>query len=204
MALTRSDLKEMEIPAEKIDKIINMHAESLNAIKDERDKYKAEADKLPEVQRQLEKAKKDLESKDTENWEQKYKDAQKALDDFKADAEAAATKSAKSSEYRRLIKEAGIPDKYADKILKISGDEIEALKIGKDGKAENADKLIESIKKEHETFVVTTKEQGADTPKPPTSGDSKGIKSREEIVKMTDPVARKAEIRKRVEAGLDF
>lgn len=204
MALTRNALKDMGIAAEHIDKIIEMHMDSLHAVKDDRDKYRLEAEKLPEVQRQLEKAQKELESKATDDWEQKYKDAQKALDDFKADTKAKEAKASKSAEYKRLIKEAGIPDKYADAIVKISGDKIDALKIGKDGKAEDADKLIEAIKKEHDTFVVKTEEKGADTPKPPANGDPKGIKSRDEIVKMTDGAARRAEIRKRLEAGLDF
>lgn len=204
MALTRSDLKDMGISPENAEKIIGMHVESLNAVKDERDKYKAEADKLPEVQRQLDKVTKDLDAKATDDWEAKYKAAQKELDDFKADTKAKETKASKSAEYKRLIKEAGIPDKYVDAILKISGDKVDALKLDKEGKAEDSDKLVEAIKKEHDAFVVTSKEEGANTPHPPANTDNKGIKTREEIEKMTDGAARQAEIAKMLAAGKTF
>lgn len=204
MALTRNDLKNMGLDPEIAGKIISMHVDTINDIKDERDKFKADAEKLPEVQRQLEKANKDLAAIADEGWEQKYKDAQKALDDLKADNKAKEARSAKSAEYKRLIIEAGIPEKRAASILRISDKEIESLKLDKDGKAENAADVIKALKADFSDFVVTTEEKGADTPTPPSNGDAKGLKSKEEIMKMTDGRARQAEIAKYLEAGMTF
>ena len=49
MALTRRSLKAMGIEDEKIDEIIAAHAETVDALKEQRDNYKAQADELAEV-----------------------------------------------------------------------------------------------------------------------------------------------------------
>jgi hypothetical protein len=53
MALTRKFLKAMGIEEEKIEQIIDAHTETVNALKEERDNFKADAEKLPNVQKQL-------------------------------------------------------------------------------------------------------------------------------------------------------
>ena len=58
MSLTRKFLKAMGIEDEKVDQIIEAHSETVDALKEERDGYKADAEKLPEVQRRLEAANK--------------------------------------------------------------------------------------------------------------------------------------------------
>ena len=72
MSLTRRMLKAMGIEDEKIDEIITAHSETVDALKEQRDQYKADAEKLPSVQRELQSL------KDAENqnggsaWEVKY------------------------------------------------------------------------------------------------------------------------------------
>ena len=53
MSLTRKALSAMGIEDEKIDQIIEMHTDVTNALKEERDTYKADAEKLPAVQKEL-------------------------------------------------------------------------------------------------------------------------------------------------------
>ena len=53
MALTRKFLSALGIEEAKIDEIISAHADTVNALKEQRDGYKADADKLPTVQREL-------------------------------------------------------------------------------------------------------------------------------------------------------
>ena len=67
MALTRKMLKAMGIEEEKIEQIIEAHAETVDTLKEQRDTFKADADKLAEVQKELDEAKKNLENagKDT-------------------------------------------------------------------------------------------------------------------------------------------
>ncbi len=62
LALTRRALKAMGIEDEKIDEIITMHTDTVDGLKADVAKYKADAEALPEVQKQLEKAQADLEA----------------------------------------------------------------------------------------------------------------------------------------------
>ena len=55
MALTRKMLKAMSIEDEQIEQIIEAHAESTDALKASRDEYKAEAEKIPELQKEIDK-----------------------------------------------------------------------------------------------------------------------------------------------------
>ena len=43
----------MGIEADKIDEIISAHTDTVNALKEQRDTYKADAEKLPAVQKEL-------------------------------------------------------------------------------------------------------------------------------------------------------
>ena len=53
MALTRKYLKALGIEDEKIEQIIEAHTETVDGLKNERDGFKASADKLAEVQKEL-------------------------------------------------------------------------------------------------------------------------------------------------------
>ena len=69
MALTRKMLTAMDIPAEKIDEIINAHVETVDALKEERDGFKADAEELPKVKKKFEEVKKELADADANDWE---------------------------------------------------------------------------------------------------------------------------------------
>ena len=72
MALTRRALKAMGIEDEKIDEIITMHTDTVDGLKADVAKYKADAEALPEVQKQLEKAQADLEAGKKDSYKVKY------------------------------------------------------------------------------------------------------------------------------------
>lgn len=61
MALSRKSLKAMGLTDEQVDSIIEMHAETVDGLKEEIHKYKADAEKLPGVQKELD----DLKAKAT-------------------------------------------------------------------------------------------------------------------------------------------
>lgn len=174
MALTRKLLSAMGIEGDKIEEIINAHAETVNALKQERDdakeqveKYKADAEKLPTVQKELEKLQK-AQGKD-DPFEAKYNDLKAEYDKYKADVETEKTTAKKQSAYRNLLKEAGVSDKRLESVMKVSGAAIDGLKFGEDGKITDADKLTETIKNEWADFITTEGTKGADTPTPPAN-----------------------------------
>ena len=99
MALTRRFLSALGIEADKIDEIITAHTDSIEGLKEQRDKYKADADKLPEVQKELDDLKK---QGNGEDWESKYNELKTEYDQYKTDIEVKETKTAKEKAYGEL------------------------------------------------------------------------------------------------------
>lgn len=165
MALTRRMLKAMGIEDEKIDQIIDAHTETVDALKDERDTYKANADKLPGVQKELDDLK-----KDGGDWQKKYEKEHTDFEAYKNEQTAKESKATKDAAFRALLKDAGIPEKRLDVIMKVTN--LDEIELDKDGKIKDADKHTETVKTEYADFIVTTSERGADVATPPAKGNS--------------------------------
>lgn len=165
MALTRKMLKAMGIEDEKIDEIIDAHREVTDSLKADRDKYKADAEKLADVQSELDEANKKLEAVDTDEYKAKYEKEHKDFEDYKKSIDAEKIKAKKVEAYKGLLKEAGVSEKRIDAITKITSmDEIE---LDADGKIKDSEKKIEAVKEEYSEFIVTEDSKGADTVTPP-------------------------------------
>jgi len=176
MALTRKLLSAMGIAEEQATEIINAHTETVNGLKAERDGFKVDAEKLPEVQKELNKTKEKLkayeESADESPWKTKYDDLvkekddlKKEYDDYKAGVTAKELLSKKRSAYKKLLKEAGVSEKRFDTILKVT--DLKDVDFEEDSdKLKDESKLIDSIKSEWADFIGIESTQGANVPKP--------------------------------------
>lgn len=186
MALTRKMLKAMGIEEEKIDQIIEAHAETVDSLKEERNNYKADAEKLADVQKDLDRAKEQLAKKGEGETVAKdeYDKLQKEYDDYKNDVQAKQTKMAKETAYRELLKSVGVGEKRIASILKVT--DIEAIELDKDGKIKDADKHIESVKSEWADFIETQSQQGVSTPNPPANNGKGGTMTKEQILAIKD------------------
>lgn len=180
MALTRKFLSALGIEADKVDQIIDAHTETIDGLKEELAKVKADADKLPAVQKELGELKAAAEKDGKDPYKVKYEAIKEDFENYKKDIAAKETKANKSTAYRALLKEAGIADKRIDAVLKVS--DIDGVKLDKDGKIEDADKLLASIKTEWSDFITTESVKGAATATPPTNSGSV-IKTKEDIYK---------------------
>lgn len=193
MALTRKFLSALGIEADKVDEIINAHTETVDALKHERDSYKADAEKLPEVQKELNSIKEQAAKNDGKNpFEVKYNAIKEEFENYKKEQTAKETKVKKADAYKALLKEAGVSEKRIDAVLRVS--DIDGLKLDKDGAVEGKDALLESIKKDWSDFIVTQGTQGARTPNPPANGGGKTYKSKEEIYAIKDTAERQKAI----------
>ena len=181
MALTRRSLKAMGIEDEKIDEIIAAHAETVDALKEQRDNYKAKADELAEVQQKLDEANETIKANGSDAWKVKYDAIKEEYENYKSDISAKETKRAKQAAYREVLKAAGVSEKRIDSIIRVS--DIDSIELDESGKIKEAEKLTESIKNEWADFIVSTNTQGANTATPPTT--SKKSFSREDIAKMS-------------------
>jgi hypothetical protein len=185
MALTRKMLKAMGIEEEKIEQIIEEHAETVNALKQQRDQYKVDAEKLPGVQKELDDLKEAAE-KDGENpYKAKYEDLQQQFDDYKADVTAKETKAKKTAAYRKLLKDAKVSEKRLDSILKLSP--VDDVELDDNGEIKDAADVKKKIEEEWSDFIVTEETHGADSNNPPggsggRQGAGGGSKSRAAMI----------------------
>ncbi len=189
MSLTRGSLKGMGLADEQVSAIIELHTESTEALKAQRDEFKADAEKLAEVQKELEA----LKSNGTD-WQTKYEQEHALFESFKADLQQKEEKTAKANAYRELLKESGIVENKIDAVLKIS--DLSEVKLT-DGKIEDSEKLIESIKTEWKDFIVETQTQGASTQTPPSNSGNKLTKA--DILAIKDSAQRQKAIAENIE-----
>ena len=183
MALTRRALKAMGIEDEKIDEIINMHTETVEGLKADVAKYKADAETLPEVQRQLEKAQNDLEAGKKDSWKVKYEAIKEEFESYKSEQAKKETRAAKEKAYRELLKQAGVSDKRLDAVLRVS--DVDSVDLDDKGAVKDADKLTESIKSEWSDFIQTTTTPGGLTAAPPVNSGGSAM-TKADIYKKDD------------------
>ncbi|MBQ6413031.1 MAG: phage scaffolding protein [Ruminococcus sp.] len=163
MALSRKFLSALGIESDKVDEIIDAHTESINALKEQRDQYKADAEKLQTVQQELN----ELKENSDDGFEKKFNDLKTEFDQYKADVAAKEIRGQKERAYSQLLRDAGVSEKRITSVLKVS--DIDKVEIDKDGAIKDADKLKETIKSEWKDFIETEWAQGAQTSKPPAS-----------------------------------
>ena len=106
IALTRKFLSALGIEAEKIDEIINAHAETVDALKEERDKfrsnaeaYEAEQKKVAELEKQVE----TLKDSTKESYKVKYEALKEEFSDYKKGIENEKTKTIVKSMWKFIL-----------------------------------------------------------------------------------------------------
>ena len=184
MGFSRSFLKATGLTDEQVNAVMEEHVAVTDALKAERDKFKEQASKAADLQKQLE------DKTGGEDYKEKYEKEHEAFENFKKqtaqDAEAAKVKAA----YRKLLADEKISEKRLDSILKVT--DFSKMKLDKDGKLEKEDDLRKSINDEWGEFKTTVTEHGAKVDNPPTQSKSKMTK--EEILKIEDTTARQKAI----------
>lgn len=164
MALTRRSLKAMGIDEEKIDEIIAMHTETVEGLKADIAKYKADAEKLPTVQKELDA----LKAAGDGGLQERFDALQREYDEFKSQVTSKETKAAKEKAARAYYESKGITGKSLDIAIRGSGAEIDALEL-EGGKIKDAKALDELISGTFAGLVSTTETRGANTSNPPAN-----------------------------------
>lgn len=193
MALSKAKVREIlskagvdsEHMQEALTEILDGNLASVDAVKEERDRYKEQAEKYQAAQKELDELKK---AGDKDPYRVKYEALKEDFEDYKKGIEQKETKAKKVTAYKALLTEAGIPEKRISAILKVS--DIDAMKLEKDGTLHDAEKLSEAIKEEWADFIPTQSEKGAEVANPPANNTGKGRMTREEIMKISDTTER--------------
>lgn len=185
MALTRKLLKGMGLTDEQVDTIIEAHADTVDGLKADVNRYKADAEKLPGVQKELD----GLKAGDGEDYKAKYEKEHSDFDQYKKDVLAKETAATAERLFRAELTAVGITGKRADAIVKATS--LTGYKV-KDGAFEDVKAVQDGIKADWAEFIPTTTTTGAKVDTPPANTGAK--MTREQIVAIKDPTARREAI----------
>ena len=84
--------------------------------------------------------------------------AEKALTDYKAQQTQKDTHAAKEAKFRELLKSAGVLDKYADRVVRLSGEDIDKLELDEKGNVKDAGERQAAIAANADLFTGGGKE----------------------------------------------
>ena len=180
MALTRKLLKGMGLTDEQVDTIIEAHTDTVDGLKADVATYKADAEKLPKVQKELD----TLKAAGDGGWQEKYEKVKKDLDDYKAEVSGREAKAAKEKAVRAYYEGKGITGKSLDIAIRGSGAEIDALELDGD-KIKDTSSLDELVKGTFSCLITTTTREGANTATPPQNTGGGGM-TKADIYKKDD------------------
>ncbi len=169
MAFKRQEIREILGEAYTDDiatKLVELHRGVVDPLKDDLDaakrdatRYKAEAEKVPGLQKDLDEAKKG------EDWKAKYEKAEQDLKDYKAqvaqDAETAKIKAA----YKKLLTEEKISEKTLDAVM--AATDYSKMKLKDDGTLDGIEDLKKDIDTKWGGFKVQTRQRGQQVDNPP-------------------------------------
>ena len=169
MAMTRKALKAMGLTDEQIDSIIEMHTETVDGLKDKLKTAEDKANKLDDVQKELD----GLKANSGDDYKAKYEAEKKAFADYKADQTAKETKAAKEKAVKAYFEGKNITGANLDIAMRGCRDEIGAIELDGD-KIKDTAALDALVNGTFAGLVVTKTVQGAQTANPPANnGGSK-------------------------------
>lgn len=168
---------------DKVNQLQTLHHEIVNGLMDEKD----------EAIQRAERAEKAAESAKAEK-----EAAEKSLTDYKAQQTQKDTRATKAAAYKQLLKDNGVLEKHFDRVVKMTGADIDALELDENGKVKDAKKFMDSQKDVWGDFVATTTTTGAKVDNPPINAGSKMTK--EQIINIKDASERQAAIAANPEA----
>ena len=150
--------------------IVDEVKDQLDAAKAETAKYKAEADKLPGVQQELDAL------KGGEDYKAKYDKEHKDFEDYKKQIADGEELTKKKAAYRKLLADEHISEKRLDAVLRLT--DFSGIQLDKDGNLQNTDALKKAIGEEWGEYKVTTQKRGASVPTPPSEDNGGKTMSR--------------------------
>jgi len=192
MALTVKMLKGLGLTDEQREAVLEEHARTVDEIKVERDRLKKDAEKLITVQKELD----DLKAAGDDGWEQKAKDWEKKYTNLVIENKSKEARAAKEAAVKTYYESKGITGDNLTIAMMGSGEVLEKLELDGD-KIKDAAALDALVGGAFAKLVSTTTTEGVRTQMPPKNNGGK--LTREEIVKIQDPVERRAAIRDNME-----
>ena len=161
MSFTRSFLKANGLNDDQITSVMEEHVSVVDQLKSQRDAFKADAEKLPQVQQELDAL------KNGEDFKAKFEKEHADFEQYKADIAKAAEEEKIKTAYRKLLQAENIGEKHLDSILGVT--RFDGMKLDKDGNLEGVDALKQTIADRYGDFVVKTSTKVHQPDTPPTN-----------------------------------
>lgn len=152
--------------------LVALHLGVVDPLKDDVTRYKADAEKLPGVQKELD----DLKAQGNGGYKAKYEAEHKAFEDYKKTVDAEKANTAKEKALGALLQKIGVSDKRVQSVAKLAKADglLDKLELDEDGTVKDTAELEKSLKDGYGEYITTTSTQGANTPNPPAnSGGTK-------------------------------
>lgn len=186
MALTRKLLKGMGLTDEQVDTIIEAHTDTVDGLKADVTRYKADAEKLPGVQKELD----DLKAAGDGGYKEKYEKEHSAFEAFKTDITAKESKAAKEKAVRAYFESKNITGANLDLAMRGCGEEMAALEL--DGEKIKDTKALDALVDGTYKGLVSKQTVRVDTGARFNGGGKPMTK--DEIMQITDRAERRAAI----------
>ena len=164
MALTRKLLKGMGLTDEQVDTIIEAHTDTVDGLKADVARYKADAEKLPDVQKQLD----DLKEAGDGGYKEKYEQEHSDFEAYKSDIAEKASKAAKEKAVRAYFESKNITGANLDLAMRGCGEEMAGLELDGD-KIKDTKSLDALLEGTYKGLVSTTQTKGANPATPPAN-----------------------------------
>lgn len=169
-------------------RLVALHLGVVDPLKDDLTTYKADAEKLPDIQKQLD----DLKAAGDGGYQEKYEKEHKAFEDFKANVTAKESKAAKEKAVRAYFESKNITGANLDLAMRGCGEEMAALEL--DGeKIKDTKSLDALVDGTYKGLVSTTQTKGANPATPPANTGG-GAMTKDQIMEIKDRSERRAAI----------
>jgi len=193
MALTRKYLKTIVVgdkglSDDQIDGIIEMHTETVDGLKEELKTAKESADKLKEVQKELD----DLKANNGDDYKTKYEKEHNDFEAYKKSITDKETAQAKANAVKAYFESKGITGTNLDIAMRGATEEIGGVELA-DGKIKDTKALDTLLSGTYKGLIVNRGNVGANTGNPP-AGAGGATKTKEEILKIKDTAERQKAI----------
>ena len=183
MALSRNYLKALGLTEEQVNSIVEAHTETISGLRDELKTAKEKADRLGEVEKELN----DLKTANAgkPNYEELYNADHTALENLRTEIAAKETRAVKEAAIGAFFEKNNIVGKQKKiAMMAIKGD-IDGYEIDETGNLKDTKTLETLIKEDFAGLVSTTRTEGAGVAEPPAN-IGKTEKTKEEIMEIKD------------------
>lgn len=159
MSFSRSFLKATGLSDEQIQAVMEEHTAVTDALKQRLESYKADAEKLPEVQKKLDAY------KDNEDYRAKYEKEHNAFEKYRADVKAEADLGRTKDAYRKLLTDEKISQKWIEPIIRLS--DFSGMTLDEKGNLADADQLRKAIREKYPEYIATERTEHEKIATPP-------------------------------------